>query len=152
MAYPSRTKSCATLRDLIKSRGHVQKRLGRPSTSSPHGINRNETQCAGSTRSRIAVSRKQDCSRIRSGAHNTDHGIIRGQMMRKRWRRELGRLKVESSVETWLQALFASVYSEIDSQNRQKAEILDTDTECEVRSGTRYSSAIANRATLSRLQ
>jgi hypothetical protein len=31
------------------------------------------------------------------------------QMMLKRWRRELGHLQVESSVETWLQALFASV-------------------------------------------
>lgn len=72
------------------------------------------------------------------------------QMMLKRWRRELGHLKVESSVETWLEALFASVYSEIDSQNRTRAEILDTDTV--ERSGTRYSSAIASRAALPRLQ
>ena len=34
-------------------------------------------------------------------------------------------------METWLQALFASDYSEIDSQNRQKAGILDADTESE---------------------
>ena len=48
------------------------------------------------------------------------------QTMLSRWGRELGDLKVESSVETWLQALFASVYSEIDSQNGTKAEILET--------------------------
>lgn len=57
--------------------------------------------------------------------------------MLKRWRRELGHPKVAPSVETWLlQALFASIYSEIDSQIRQKAEMLNTDTESEVEHAT----------------
>ena len=58
------------------------------------------------------------------------------QMMLKRWRRELGHLQVECSVDTRLQALFASIYSEIDSQNRTKAEIHDTDTESEMEHAT----------------
>lgn len=39
-------------------------------------------------------------------------------------------------METWLQALFASVSSEIDSQSRQYAEILDSDTRSEVEHAT----------------
>lgn len=65
------------------------------------------------------------------------------QMMLKRWRRELGHLHVEYSVVTRLQALFASVYSEIDSQNRQYAEILDTDTESDVEHATALQSQAA---------
>ena len=65
------------------------------------------------------------------------------QMILKRWRRELGHLQVECSVDTRLQALFASVYSEIDSQKRQYAEILDTDTESEVEHATALQSQAA---------
>lgn len=71
------------------------------------------------------------------------------QMMLKWWRRELGHLQVECSVDTRLQALFASVYSEIDSQNRQYTEILDTETKSEVEHATALHSS---RAALPRLQ
>lgn len=96
---------------VIKMREHIQKRLSKPSTSSPHGINRNETQCEGSTRGRIAASRLQAAGsriggRIRSGAHNSDLGIIRGQQPLPNDALEvgtLGHLNVEHSVGTWLQ-------------------------------------------------
>lgn len=58
------------------------------------------------------------------------------KMMLKRWIGELGNPKAVSAMKAWLQALLASVHSEIDSQNRQEAEHLDTDTEKKVEHAT----------------
>ncbi|KAJ8106277.1 hypothetical protein OPT61_g9642 [Boeremia exigua] len=113
-------------------------------------MNQNETQRAGSARGRSAGSR------IAAGSASVP--ILRTlellgtsspcQMMLKRWRRELGHLKVEHSVEIWLQASFASISSEIDSQNRQKAEMLNADTENQVEHTTSLRSQAAGSTTL----
>jgi hypothetical protein len=55
---------------------------------------------------------QDDAQEVELGAWSFDKGIFRGA------------------------SLLASVYSEIDSQNRQKAEILDTDAECEAKRAT----------------